>query len=342
MLRSRRANDPTRDRVRTPAARTSPGSATGSCAETARTGRRGSGRCAGEFGTAWLVLQPAEGGVGRLPSAGGGEEPGLPATERALVPDQEPDEHPDPPVFTRDRVRLREVLRLRLPGDAEELVGRTRLVAVFGDPDRLATVEPRDLLGQVADVAEDHRRPLQLLRLRRRALARHRRVRMMGPGVEAPQAVALREPEKGERRDRRAAALRLVVAERVGRAAGDALGADAGAVDAGIDRVADACVLVRAEREPATVNLLVLRRQEVRVVRLVPCQPEPDGRQQRLLGVAVLALEGARVALCGSRREVLEVAVVRGGDPRRTAAVRPCRRPLDAEEHLDLVLLGEQ
>src|SRR5436309_14044209 len=153
MLRSRRANHAIRDRVRTPVERTSTGSATGSGGETARTGRRGSGRCAGEFGTR-LVLQAAEGGVGRLAGARGREEPGLPAAERALVAEQEPDEHPEPAVLPGNRVRLREVLRLRLPGDPEEAVRRPGLIAVLGHPERLIAVEAAQLLGQVTDVAE--------------------------------------------------------------------------------------------------------------------------------------------------------------------------------------------
>src|SRR5205823_10118661 len=103
---------------------------------------------------------------------------------------------------------LSKVLRLRLPGDAEVAVGRTRLVAVLGDPDRLAPVEAGDLLGEVADVAEDHDRVR--LRLRRRRLARPRRVRVMRPGIEAAQAVLLHRTQERKRRDGRAPALRLV------------------------------------------------------------------------------------------------------------------------------------
>src|SRR6185437_16546155 len=47
-------------------------------------------------------------------------EAGLPAAEVRLVAHHEPEHHVDPRVLARDRVRLRHVLGLRLPGDAED------------------------------------------------------------------------------------------------------------------------------------------------------------------------------------------------------------------------------
>ena len=64
---------------------------------------------------------------------------------RAVV-EQEPREEIDTRVRERDLVRLAQVLRLLRPADAEEVVGRAGLVAVLGDPQRLASVEAGHLL----------------------------------------------------------------------------------------------------------------------------------------------------------------------------------------------------
>ena len=76
-----------------------------------------------------------------------GEQAGLPAVvhEPPLVAEQEPEEHVDARMPLRDPERLRQVLRLLAPRDAEELVRRVRLVAVLGDPDPLVAVEARHL-----------------------------------------------------------------------------------------------------------------------------------------------------------------------------------------------------
>ena len=57
----------------------------------------------------------------------------------------------------RDPVRLRQVARLVRARDAEDPVGRVRLVAVLGDPDPLVAVEARHLADQEVDVAERDR-----------------------------------------------------------------------------------------------------------------------------------------------------------------------------------------
>src|SRR5215211_1544955 len=94
------------------------------------------------------LAETAEDVVRRLLAAGRRDETRLPTGKPALVAEQEPDEHLDAPVLPRDREGLREVLRLLLRRDAEEAVGRIRLVAVFGDPDRLAAEAPRHLADQ--------------------------------------------------------------------------------------------------------------------------------------------------------------------------------------------------
>src|SRR5205085_9730106 len=110
---------------------------------------------------------------------------GLPPRETGLVLDQEPDHHLDPRVLARDRVRLRKVLRLRLPGDTEGPIRRASLVAVLGDPDRLLAVEPGQLLREEADVSEDDRVLVPRVRLRGRLQGRTGCVRMVRPGVES-------------------------------------------------------------------------------------------------------------------------------------------------------------
>src|SRR6185503_18538908 len=104
-----------------------------------------------------LVLQGPKGEVRRLPLARGGEEARLPPGEAGLVLDQEPDHHLDARVLPRNRVRLRQVPRLRVPGDPEGAIRRAGLVAVLRNPDRLLAVEPGQLLRQVTEVAQDDR-----------------------------------------------------------------------------------------------------------------------------------------------------------------------------------------
>src|SRR5438034_5989632 len=117
-----------------------------------------------------LVWQSPECEVRRLLLAHGGEEAGLPAAEPALVAKQEPEHHRDPRVRARHLVGLRQVLGLLGPGDAEEPVGRTRLVAVLGDPELLVPVETGQEPGQLVDVRERDDSALRL-RLGRRRLA---------------------------------------------------------------------------------------------------------------------------------------------------------------------------
>ena len=70
--------------------------------------------------------------------------------------------------WKRVAVRLAQVGRLLRVRDAEDPVGRIRLVAVLGDPDPLVAVQPRELADEHVEVAERHRR-------RRAALSRRRR-----------------------------------------------------------------------------------------------------------------------------------------------------------------------
>src|SRR5215217_6117016 len=87
-------------------------------------------------------------------------EAGLPEPNGLLVAEEEPEHHVDARVPARDLEGLLQVSRLLLVGDAEVLVLRRRLIAVLGDPERLPTVEPRELGDQVVDVPERHgRRP---------------------------------------------------------------------------------------------------------------------------------------------------------------------------------------
>src|SRR5207253_7586068 len=105
-----------------------------------------------------LVLQRPEGRVRGLALTLGGEEARLPPREARLVLDQEPDHHLDTRVRAGDRVRLREVLRLRPPRDAEDAIRRASLVAVFGDPDRLLPVEPGQFSDEITEVRSEERR----------------------------------------------------------------------------------------------------------------------------------------------------------------------------------------
>src|SRR5205823_6840355 len=68
------------------------------------------------------------------------QQPGLPAAHLCVVLEQEPEEHVDPWILVRDRVRLAQVGGLLRPRDAERLVLRPRLVAVLADPEVLRTV----------------------------------------------------------------------------------------------------------------------------------------------------------------------------------------------------------
>jgi hypothetical protein len=69
----------------------------------------------------------------------------LPAVEIGAVFEQEPGEEVDAGVCFGDVVCLSKVGGLFVPADAEEGVGRFGLIAVLGDPERLAAVEARDL-----------------------------------------------------------------------------------------------------------------------------------------------------------------------------------------------------
>src|SRR4051812_37839355 len=96
----------------------------------------------------YLVWQAAERVVGGFLLAAVRLEAGLPARERAFVAQEEPRHQADSRIPARDLVRLREVLGLLLPGDPEVRVGRARLVAVLGDPERLVPILPRQLADQ--------------------------------------------------------------------------------------------------------------------------------------------------------------------------------------------------
>src|SRR6478672_13412369 len=101
-----------------------------------------------------LVWQAPERVVGGLLLPADGEETRLPAAQPALVAEQEPEHHRDVRVLAGELVRLRQVLRLLDPGDAERPVRRARLVAVLGDPELLVAVELAEQRGQYRDVPE--------------------------------------------------------------------------------------------------------------------------------------------------------------------------------------------
>ncbi len=108
----------------------------------------------------------------------------------------------------RDRERLLQVERLLRAGDAEELVGWVRLVAVLGDPDALVAVELRQHLDQVvrgcrASPPSPGRREPD--RLRRRRVGRAGVVRVVRPRVERLQPGLLDRPQERDRRRPRAA-----------------------------------------------------------------------------------------------------------------------------------------
>src|SRR3954463_1528884 len=98
-----------------------------------------------------LVWQAAECVVGGLLLPTDGEETGLPTAQPALVAEQEPEHHRDPRVLARDRVGLRQVLRLLDPRDPEAAVGRAGLVAVLRDPELLVAVQLAEQLRQVTE-----------------------------------------------------------------------------------------------------------------------------------------------------------------------------------------------
>ena len=154
--------------------------------------------------------------------------------------------------------------------------------------------------------------------------------------VEALRPCLLDRAQERERRGRRAARRRRVVAARRRVAAGDALAGDERAVHAGDDRIADARVVDRALDAPAAADLLPLRHQPDREVRLVPRRPQPNARKDRAVG----ALERAAVALGCGEREVLEVDRVPRRVRRELSAIRPRRRPEDREEDLDALVGG--
>ena len=105
-------------------------------------------------------------------------------------------------------------------------------------------------------------------------------------------------------------------------------------MDARHDRVAHAGVDPRAgQLVLALADLRELGLQENRVVRLVPGDPEPDGRQSGHVGGR---MEAAAVALCGGEGEVPKVDVPSRGLVLRRAC--PGRRPQDREDGLDLVV----
>ena len=270
------------------------------------------------FAAAAIFMKAANGGFFLpLPSAARTASP----RRRRLVLEQEPEHHVDARVLARDRERLRQVERLLRPRDAEERVGRVRLVAVLGDPDPLVAVELRDQRDQVADVAErDRGRRCALRRdgLRRRLCRSARRSTGGAPRRRTssgrPSCTARRNAS-GETDGRALVGLLLprgAVTPQATRSLGDER-----RVDAAVDRVADLRVVDRALDRPARRRLLVLRREEDRVVRLVPGEPLAHRRQHAPVGARV----GAAVARGGRVGEVAQV-----GRARRRDVRRPCRR----------------
>src|SRR5215207_491374 len=171
-----------------------------------------------------LAGKPLEGLERRLPLTAERQQARLPAAEGALIAQEEPQHHVDPRVLAGDPVSLAEIRGLLRVRDAEQAVGRPRLVAVLGDPDALLAVQPRQLLDQVVDVAEADGG----LRLRPRArrLARPAVVRMVSVGVEALHPGALGRPEERHRRHRGPARAGRVVPPESGDAARDLLAAE--------------------------------------------------------------------------------------------------------------------
>src|SRR5437764_6402381 len=147
----------------------------------------------------WLPARdPEECVPGRLLLAAHRLEAGLPAAQVRVVLDEEPEHHVDARVLPRDRVSLRQPLRLRRHADAEVPVGRIRLVAVLGDPQVLRPVELGQLGNEDVDVAELD----PALRLagwhERRRLLRRRVIRLVRVLVEALHARGVSGNEERE------------------------------------------------------------------------------------------------------------------------------------------------
>src|SRR5262245_18336436 len=233
ILASRRATTPSCARVRRNGApaRMSLVIRAGASSPAAGVGMRPRARCVVRVATD-LVWQAAECVVRGLLLPADREQAGLPAAEALLVAKQEPEHHRDPWALAGELVRLGQVLRLPGPRHAEQVVGRTGLVAVLRDPELLVAVVLAEQLREHAQVRERH--SLLALRLRERRLARAAVVRMVGVDVEAVllQSVLVQRIQERDRRDRRPLAARRVVAPRVGGATGDYLLAQVGRVDA--------------------------------------------------------------------------------------------------------------
>jgi hypothetical protein len=162
-----------------------------------------------------------------------------------------------------------------------------------------------------------------------------------------PEAMGLRE--EGQRVDRLPRLrLRVVGALRVGDAARDLLArerAEILRVHARHDRVADLGVVERALDAIRLADLLVLRQQVDRAVRLVPRRPHAHLRERGVpdpeRGVLLPRRRDPEPAIALGRgvREVLEVLEVRRRVVARLAAVRPRGREDDREDDLDVVRL---
>ena len=223
--------------------------------------------------------------------------------------------------------------------DAEDLVGRVRLVAVLGHPDPLVAVEPRHLLDQQLDVPErDAVGALPCLPGGGGVVGVSRGARSTG-GARRRRSPSRRP--SSSRAGRRAATprrarVRLVVAARAGDAAGDLRCADVRLRDALDDRVADLRVVDRRSGSRSLrADATVLRPQEGRVVRLVP--GEPAGARGRRIA-AVRRLERARSSGARRRsRSAADRAGFVGATLTARAAVRPGRRADDREDDLDPV-----
>ena len=172
------------------------------------------------------------------------------------------------------------------------------------------------------------------LRHRGRRLGRSVVVRVMGVDVEVTQAVALQRQHERERRDRGAAAAGSVVPARVGGTACDGL-LDVRRVDARPDRRAHLRVVAGGDGDVLLPHLRVLRPQEDRVIRLIPGHPPAHGGKNG----PVRALVRAAVALGRRVGEQAQVAHLLRRPVGLVAAVRPARRAVDREEHLNVVLV---
>src|SRR5919201_3040597 len=184
-----------------------------------------------QYARAALPRGALERAVRRLLLALRRQEARLPPSRARVVAHQEPDEDVDASVRTRDSNRLPHVRGLARERDAEEPVGRVRLEAVLGDPDRLVALPQLvDLADEVVDVAELH--VVATARARPRRLRLVRVVRVVCEGVEVLQAGLLERADEGQRRDRRTARARAVVPSRPGRPARDRLAREVRVVDA--------------------------------------------------------------------------------------------------------------